>query len=83
MPKLDKTLSQQVNQLTNEFYQIYQDTQKAIEFTINSFPLKGFQGEPMDYYWYNPYTEIDEDDWDFDNEDYPEEVHDDAWEDEE
>ena len=83
LPILNKSLSQQVNQLTNEFYQIYQDTQKAIEFTINSFPLKGFQGEPMDYYWYNPYTEIDEDDWDFDNEDYPEEVHDDAWEDEE
>lgn len=79
LPKLDKTLSQQANQLADEFYQIYQDTQKAIEFTINSFPLKGFQDEPMDYYWYNPY----EYDWDFDDEYFSEEYYDDFWEDEE
>lgn len=78
LPKLNNLSLNQAEKLANEFYQIYQDTQKAIAYASENFTFAGFQGLVEDYYyWY------DEELGDFYDEDFSEEYYDDFWEDEE
>lgn len=60
LPTLDDSLSTQSKHLTDEFYQVYQDVQKVIEYTKNSFPLQGFDNKFIGYYWHNEYYEDDD-----------------------
>ena len=61
LPTLDKSLLGQVKKLTDEFFQVYEDTQKSIEYARNSFVFQGFQNSEINYYWYDEKIDFNDD----------------------
>lgn len=57
LPELDKSLNSKLDKLVNEFYQLYQDTQKSIEYAKNSFIFTGFNHRTISYYWYDEFDD--------------------------
>ncbi len=65
LPILDNSLLGQVKKLTDDFFQLYKDTQKAIEYARNSFVFQGFQNSEIGYYWRDEYDDFDDEYDDF------------------